>query len=388
MRIAFFSDNFYPELSGITDTIITTGKELKKRGHKVVYICPRYSPQDYAVGKRQYPIKKNDDTIDGMPIVRLPSMPMPLSPTGQSRFAFPIGSSFSFLDSFKPQVIHTQSPYGTGWEALRAAARYHVPLVGTNHTAIEDFVPFGMRGIMRWYDAWYYNHCDFVTTPYAALLRRMGEKGFHKPGRAVANPAELQAFEPATPEEKSEHKRSFGLVGPVVLYAGRLGVEKRVDVVVRAIALLVKDFPTITLVATGHGAAESGLKKLAQKLGIGRRVKFTGFLSRSTLPNVYKTADVFAMMSTSDSQSIALMQAYSSGVPAVCARARGLPDYTPKEAGFLVEPGDHKALAEKLKLLLNDSYLRERMGAAAAGYVKKFSPKKIATEWEQIYASV
>jgi len=388
MRIAFFSDNFYPELSGITDTIITTGKELKKRGHKVVYICPRYSPQDYAVGKRQYPIKKNDDTIDGMPIVRLPSMPMPLSPTGQSRFAFPTGASFTFLDSFKPEVIHTQSPYGTGLEALHAAKRYGVPLVGTNHTAIEDFFPFGMRAMMRRYDAWYYNHCNFVTTPYAALLRRMGKKGFHKPGRAVANPAELQAFGPATPEEKAEHKRSFGLTGPVVLYAGRLGVEKHVDVVVRALALLVKDFPTITLVATGHGAAESGLKKLAQKLGVGRQIKFTGFLSRATLPHAYKTADVFAMMSTSDSQSIALMQAYSSGTPAVCARARGLPDYTPKEAGFLVEPGDHKALAAKIKLLLHDDTLRATMGAAAVDFAKKFSPEKIADEWEQIYESV
>ena len=388
MRIAFFSDNFYPELSGITDTIITTGKELQKRGHNIVYICPRYSPQDYATGKRQYPIKKEDDTIDGMPIVRLPSVSMPLSPTGQSRFAFPTGASFTFLDSFKPEVIHTQSPYGTGLEALHAAKRYGVPLVGTNHTAIEDFFPFGMRAMMRRYDAWYYNHCNFVTTPYAALLRRMGKKGFHKPGRAVANPAELQAFGPATPEEKAEHKRSFGLTGPVVLYAGRLGVEKHVDVVVRALALLVKDFPTITLVATGHGAAESGLKKLAQKLGVGRQIKFTGFLSRATLPHAYKTADVFAMMSTSDSQSIALMQAYSSGTPAVCARARGLPDYTPKEAGFLVEPGDHKALAAKIKLLLHDDTLRATMGAAAVDFAKKFSPEKIADEWEQIYESV
>ncbi len=386
MRIAYFSDNFYPELSGITDTIITTGKELQSRGHEIVYVGPHYSPKDYAVAKRQYPLKKEDDTIDGMHIVRLHSVHLPASPTGQSRFAFPTGASFKFLDSFKPEIIHTQSPYGAGFEALRAAKRYGVPLVGTNHTAIEDFFPF--PPVIRAYDAWYYNHCDFVTTPYAALLRRMGEKGFHKPGRAVANPAELQAFGPATPTERAEYKRSFGLMGPVVLYAGRLGVEKRVDVVVRALALLIKDFPTVTLVATGHGAAESGLKALAQKLGVGRHIKFTGFLPRAELPHIYKTADVFAMMSTSDSQSIALMQAYSSGVPAVCARARGLPDYTPKEAGFLVEPGDHKALAEKLKLLLNDSSLRGRMGGAAVEFAKKFSPGKIAAQWEELYASV
>ncbi len=383
MRIAYFSDNFYPELSGITDTIITTGKELKKRGHEIVYVGPYYSPKDYAVAKRASPITKADDTIDGMRIVRLPSVPLPASPTGQSRFAVPIGASFKFLDSFKPEVIHTQSPYGVGWEALRAAKRYGIPLVGTNHTAIEDFFP--APAVMRAYDAWYYNHCDFVTTPYAALLRRMGEKGFHKPGRAVANPTELTAFAPATPAERAEYKRSFGLTGPVVLYAGRLGVEKRIDVVVRALALLVKNFPTITLVVTGHGAAENGLKKLAHKLDVGRHVKFTGFLSRATLPHAYKTADVFAMMSTSDSQSIALMQAYSSAIPAVCARARGLPDYTPKEAGFLVEPGDYKALAEKIKLLLQDDVLRTKMGAAAMEFAKKFSPGKIADEWEQIY---
>src|ERR1700689_2781868 len=93
MRIAFFSDNFYPELSGITDTIITTGKELRSRGHEILYVGPYYSPADYAVAKRQFPIKPSDDTIDGMTIVRLPSVPMPVSPTGQSRFVLPFGGA-------------------------------------------------------------------------------------------------------------------------------------------------------------------------------------------------------------------------------------------------------------------------------------------------------
>lgn len=384
MRIAYFSDNFYPELSGITDTIITTGKQLRKRGHQIAYIGPYYSPKDYTVAKRQPPATKQDDTIDGMPIVRLPSFPIP-SPTGQSRFAIPWGASFDFLTAFKPDLIHTQSPWAVGWEALRAAKRLGIPLVGTNHTAVEDFFPLGP--VVRAYDAWYYNHCAFITTPYQTLIERMRQKGFSAPARAVANPAELTEFSPAAPEERARHKQSFGASGPVVLYAGRLGVEKRVDVVVRAIALLVKEFPDITLLVTGHGAAENSLKALAQTLGIESHVRFTGFLSRAALPGAYKAADVFAMLSTSDSQSIALMQAYTSGVPAVCARARGLPDYTPPEAGFLVEPGDHEAAAKQIRVLLNDHALRERMAAAAVRYAQRFSPERIATEWEEIYAA-
>lgn len=384
MRIAYFSDNFYPELSGITDTVITTGKELRKRGHEVLYVGPHYSARDYSVAKRQAPLTKEDDTIDGIPIVRLPSLPMPISPTGQSRIALPFRTSLKALRAFEPDLIHTQSPYGAGFEARNAARVLGVPLVGTNHTAIEDFFPF--PSLMRRYDAWYYEHCALVTTPYQTLIDRMREKGFTKKAYPVANPAELSAFTPPSREERLAAKRALGLTGPVVLYAGRLGSEKRVDVIIRALPLLLKEFRTLTFVATGHGAAEPSLKALAQKLGVGRHLRFTGFLARAALPGAYRAADCFAMMSTSDSQSIALMQAYASGIPAVCARARGLPDYTPEAAGFLVEPGDHKTLAHTLALVLRDDALRARMGEAAQSYVAQFSPEKIAEVWERVYA--
>ncbi|MSR70689.1 glycosyltransferase [Candidatus Kaiserbacteria bacterium] len=389
MKIVFYSDNFYPELSGITDTILITGKELQKRGHEVVYVAPWYSKKDYAVAKREYPKTPADDKAEGLPIVRLPSLPMRPSPTGQSRFVIPFGASYHFIEEFKPDVIHTQSPYGTGIEARRAAERFGIPLVGTNHTDITDFFPIGMRSIMRRLDARYYNHCDYVTAPYQKLIERMREAGFTKPGHFVSNPAELSAFHPpADLADRNEHKRGLGLTGPVVLYCGRLGVEKRVDVIVRALPQLLKEFPTLTLVATGHGAAEAGLKTLAKKLRVQKNLRLTGFLSRKALAEVYQAADVFAFMSTSDSQSIALMQAYAAGVPAVCARARGLPDYTPEEAGFLVEPGDSAALAEKISLILRDDALRARLSAGAVAYAQRFAPATIADLWERVYQKV
>lgn len=382
MKIAFFSDNFYPELSGITDTIIITGKKLRERGHDICYVAPRYSEADYKKSNVIFPSDVASDTIDGIPVFRLPSIQVP-SPTGQSRLAIPLGRSVAFLKTFKPDVIHTQSPYGAGLEAKRVAKRLGVPLVGTNHTAIEDFLP--MPIVMRAYDAWYYNHCDFVTTPYSGLIERMREKGFKKPARALANPVKVADFTAPTRNEKEEDKKAFGLAGPVILYVGRLGVEKKVDVVFRAITTLVKEFKTLTFVMTGHGAAEQSLKALARKLGIEQNVRFTGFLSHEALPHIYKTADAFAMMSTSDSQSIALMQAYASGVPAVCARARGLPDYTPADVGYIVDPGDYRGLASKLRLLLTEPTLHDRMSESAVTFVQQFSPDKIAAEWEKIY---
>lgn len=385
MRIAFFSDNFYPELSGITDTITTTSKELRARGHEVCYVVPYYAPAEYTTASRQYPLRPEDDTIEGAPIVRLPSIKMPVSPTGQSRLAFPTGASFEFLDRFKPDIIHTNSPYGAGWEAVKAARRYRVPLIGTNHTAIEDFFPFGLRTIMRWWDARYYNHCSFTSAPYGKLLERMGEMGFTGVGHAVANPADLHEFTPATLEERREHRAAFGITGPTILYAGRLGTEKRVEVMIRATAILKKEFPDVTFMATGHGAARPSLEMLVQKLGIGRNVRFTGYLSRAALPHAYKAADIFGMTSTSDSQSLALMQGYSTAMPAVTARARGLPDYTPPEVGFQIAPRSAEEFAEKAALLLRDETLRTTMGQAALQFVHQFAPNKIAAQWESIY---
>jgi len=387
MRIAFFADNFYPELSGITDTIITTSKQLRIRGHEVIYVAPYYAPKEYEAASRQFPLDKKDDTIDGAPIVRLPSAPMPSSPTGQSRFAFATGASIPHLREFKPDIIHTHSPYGTGLEAAKAARALGVPLVGTNHTAIEDFFPSGVQWAARRWDARYYNRCAFVSAPYAKLIERMREVGFTRPGHAVSNPADLHEFYVPTAEQKAEHKQALGLTGPVVLYAGRLGVEKRVDVLVRAMAELHKEMPDVTFVATGHGAARPSLDKLVQQHGLGRHVRFTGYLSRAALPHIYQAADLFWMASTSDSQSLALMQAYASGLPAVCARARGLPDYTPQSCGFLAAPGNAKEFATYAAQLLQNEQLRTEMGTAAVAFASKLSPDTIAAQWEQIYNS-
>ncbi|MEK7193549.1 MAG: hypothetical protein AAB652_02050, partial [Patescibacteria group bacterium] len=74
MKIAVFSDNFYPELSGIADSIITTGEELAKRGHAVHFFAPRYSMANYATVNR---IPKEIDPGKGAGVTRFASFPFP-----------------------------------------------------------------------------------------------------------------------------------------------------------------------------------------------------------------------------------------------------------------------------------------------------------------------
>lgn len=380
MRIAYFSDNFYPEISGISDSIITTGEELRRRGHEVVYVGPWYPQSAYKASR--------DSARDKLPIKRLPSLPFPNSPTGQSRNVIPFGASIPFLRRFKPDILHTQSPYGTGLEALIASKLLGVPLVGTNHTPLEEFLhylPGGriIRPLALAYETWYYNRCRFVSAPYQGLIDAMRTRGFKREGRGQANPVPFSASQKSE-EQKRACKVELSIPGPMLLSSGRLAPEKNVDVVLRAFALVLKHIPNATMVITGHGSAEASLKKLAAELGLGNSVRFVGFVKPEKLEQLYCTAEVYVVMSTAETQSLSLMQGFANGVPAVVARSRGLIDFCPPGCGFQVEPGDIKTLAQKIELLLTEP-LHQGMGRAGIEFVQKFTPAKIAGEWEKIY---
>jgi glycosyltransferase involved in cell wall biosynthesis len=103
---------------------------------------------------------------------------------------------------------------------------------------------------------------------------------------------------------------------------------------------------------------------------------------------LYCAAEAYVVMSNAETQSLSLMQGFAFGVPAVAAKSRGLIDYVPQDCGFLVEPGNADALAEKLELLLSDQALRSQMGTAGTKFVRTFAPDKIAARWEDVYRGV
>jgi 1,2-diacylglycerol 3-alpha-glucosyltransferase len=383
MRIAFFSDNFYPEISGISESIITTGTELARRGHTVLYVAPWYPRRSYEAGR--------DPVRDGLRVVRLPSVPFFNSPTGLGRIALPVGASFPVLRSFRPDVVHTQSPYGAGLEAVVAARRFGSALVGTNHTPISEFIRYlpihgaaAIRLAQR-YESWYYNHCAVVTAPYAGLLEDMRPFGFRAEGRAQPNPLPV-APAPASAEARRAARYELEIGGPMVLVSGRLAPEKKVDVIVRAFARALPKLPGAILAVTGHGSNEALLRRLAANLGIAGHVRFLGFVSAPVLDLLYDAADVYVVMSTAESQSLSLMRAFAHGVAAIAARSRGLIAFASPDAASLVEPDDVDALAARLVLLLGDEERRRLMGQAGVELVKCFSPAGVAAEWERIFA--
>ncbi|MDE2018735.1 MAG: glycosyltransferase [Patescibacteria group bacterium] len=385
MRIALFSDNFYPELSGISDSLISLAEELAARGHQIHFYVPKYAPEDYSKARQPY---RELDLGPNVAFTRFAGIPFKTG-TGQAHGVIPDGLRHAAVCDFNPDVIHTQTFYGLGVEALIESRRLRVPLVGTNHTAVREFLRY-MPVKSEWTDNlvlkyvnWYYSQCVTVTAPSQSVFREMKESGFKKEGIALSNPIATEVFKPL--RDKAALRKKWRVGNSAIIHAGRLANERSIDVMIRALPLVQKEIPEAELVLAGRGADEQELRGLAESLKVGGSVKFLGFIDQPHLVEVMNVGKVFAITSTADTQSMVMMQAMACGIPIVGVNARALPEYINASNGFVVEPGDAAALARKLIEVLRNPALRKKLGAGGRKMAVQFSPPAIAERWEEIY---
>ena len=392
MKIAIFSDNFFPEISGISDSVILLGKELAQLGHEIHFFGAKYSASDHAVANLPNVELELGEKIK---FHRFWSLPFLGSPTGQSRIVIPFGLRTLSYRKEKFDIIYTQSPYGMGMEALMMSRLLGVPLIGTNHTPITEFTSY-LPMSNKFFDwvglkfvSWYYNRCKFVSAPFAGILDEMKKYGFKRECMELSNPIDLENFVPVRIEEKKALKKKYSLGEKVVLYTGRLAVEKQVDVIIHAMAEVRKNIPDAELAITGMGNAENDLKDLAKKLQLETAVKFFGRVDDQAHVELYQASDIFAVMSTAETQCLSMMKAMSVGIPSIVADAWALPRYVGKDEkrGLVVPIGDVSMLAKKIQFLLQNPEVTERMGQEAMVYVKQFSARSVAEKWQEIFSN-
>ena len=93
-------------------------------------------------------------------------------------------------------------------------------------------------------------------------------------------------------------------------------------------------------------------------------------------------------MSTSETQSMALLQAMASGIAVVAADARALPEFVGPSNGVLVDPHDPVRLARALEDLLASPERRRHFGSAGRQSAERFGVEAVTDEWETLYRSV
>lgn len=322
-------------------------------------------------------------------VCRRPSLPFPSS-TRQSRAALLSPISWVGARRAKPDVLHTHSFFGIGLEALLNGACLGIPVIGTNHTTIAGLAPYMPVSVhlAAAYVTWFYNRCDYVTAPSRSVFEELGAARLCRPHLVVSNPIDTDLFRPPLSDERDTLRAQFGFGSPTVTYAGRLGPEKNIDVLLHAVAMLRDGGVAVELGIAGHGSHEPTLRALANQLRITQQIRFLGTLPQDELAQLLRISDAFALMSTSETQSMVLLQAMASGVPVVAADTRALPEFVSPTNGVLVDPHDPKRLSRALAELLTSPERRRLLGSGGRRSAERYSVETVTDEWESLYRSM
>ena len=153
-----------------------------------------------------------------------------------------------------------------------------------------------------------------------------------------------------------------------VLTVARLTRQKRVDVVLRAVAAAAVQVPGVSCTVVGDGPERGRLERLAGELDLARRVVFVGALRPRSAPlrAEYARASVFALTSVEEGLGNVYIEAGAFGLPSVGVDGGGTPEVVVHgRTGWLVPADDPAATAERLLQLLSDHEARRRMGREA-----------------------
>jgi glycosyltransferase involved in cell wall biosynthesis len=367
-------ETYPPDVNGAAQFAHRLARGLYEQGHRVHVVCARPEPG---------PSSMAED--DGVVEHRLRSHRAFTHPN--FRFCFPwqiAGAIRGVLDEVRPDVVHVQCHYIIGRLLVREARRRGIRTVGTNHFVpenLEPFLPFPAWVLHRYRSvSWrdmvrVFGACDVVTAPTPLAVDDMRRNGFPDTVLAVSNGIRIADYEAHDGERRqpAEH--------PTVLFAGRLAVEKNVDVLIEALSVLPADLDA-HLELVGDGEQRPALEKLASALGVAQRVRFLGYVPDEDLRAAYLRADVFCQPGTAELQSLVTLEAMAASRPVVLADARALPHLAEDGVnGWLFAPGDAQDLARKLALVLGaPPEERERMGRESRRKVAQHSfPRTLET---------
>ena len=414
MKIVISTDVYYPMINGVAVFSKNLATGLKKRGHQVMVLTPSISGKfsvekdpncNFTVVRLKstrmylYPdqIEKipNDKKILGIKIPQL------LYKNGLHVSYNPYSDIRRVLEDFKPDIIHNQTCGPLALAIFRYAKKRNIPIVMTDHTypdnltqqvKLPKFAKKPINAAMNAYFMSFLRRSEYATLPTKQAITDLLPKNHHSfkvPVEALSNGIDLSHFTKGPASEEIYKKYAIPKNVPIILYVGRIDPEKSLDILVNSFKKLIKEAPKAHLVMVGDGTAREKLEKMIKRKKLGNQTHFIGRVIGDDLSQIYRTGTVFVITSKTETQSIVLMEAMASGLPAIAVNAGAVTELVKDgENGFIFEPNDTAGIASGINTIISNKELREKMSKNALKMIAKHDINYTLSRFEKIYNNV
>lgn len=289
--IAIVTDAWHPQTNGVVRTLSTTAEILRGWGYDVTVI----SPEQYR------------------------SVPAPTYPEIRLALTWP-GAVGRQLARIKPDAVHIATEGPLGFAARRYCRNRKVPFTTAYHTQFPDYLSrrTGLPAGAFWpYIRWFHRPAERVMVATETIRTQLREKGVTHLSH-WSRGVDLSCFTPDAPPPPE----FAGLQGPILLYVGRVAVEKNIE------AFLSSPYPG-TKVVVGDGPARADLEaKFPDSLFLGKRIG-------RELAGCYANADVFVFPSKTDTFGLVMIEALACGTPVAAFPVPGPLDILTDDVGAM-----------------------------------------------------
>lgn len=206
----------------------------------------------------------------------------------------------------------------------------------------------------------------------------------------VYNGVDSRFRERLDPSERRARLARLGISGEYLLFVGNPKPHKNLDRVLQAFARVREGAPTEPLELVCVGARESEIFKLrrqAERLGVGDRVRWLGFVEDAALPVLYQGATLLLYPTLYEGFGLPVVEAMASGTPVVTSSTSALEEIG-RGAAELVDPLDVEALAAAITRLLADPAARRDLAERGTRRAQKFQWPLAAQRTRAIYQEV
>ena len=301
LNISVVTETFPPDINGVAHTLSKMVNGLQLNGHNIWLVRPRIEKKELAQNRQGF----NELLVKGMPIPFYK----------QLRMGLPAKKELHRLWSHKrPDVVHIATEGPLGWSALQVAKKLKIPIstdFRTNFHAYSSHYGIGwLSGAILSYMRKFHNSADATMVPTEQLAQTLSSAGFERL-HVVPRGIDTQLFSPSKrdPALRASWKADSDTI--VMLYVGRLAVEKNLELVLQTYAMAKQQSVKAKLVLVGDGPMRHELEQSFAD------VIFAGFRTGEDLAAHYASADMFVFASQTETFGNVTLEAMASGLAVV-----------------------------------------------------------------------
>ncbi len=392
MRIGMFTDYYLPIKTGVSTSVASFREQLQELGHEV-YV---FAPSDSII------VREEDDHI-----IRFPAIKGLFVENYMTSVFFP-PQQIRKIEKLNLDVIHFHTPSQIGLLGVHVALKNDIPLVGTYHTDLHQYSKT-YRSIGAWSAilgllapivtgggfkdvkitppnrdtqtmseeavkrsmTLIHNYCDVVIAPSKKMQLQLKRWKTTAPIQILPTGVDKIT---TTAAQINSRKQQYGITSDdqVVMFAGRLGKEKNVELLIKAFAEARKTMLNLKLLLVGDFKHSDELLNLASELGVNEWLIKTGYIENDQLGAMFGCADLFVLPSLTDTQCLVLNEAAHAGLPLISVDGL-INDVVQNDLnGYITKP-TIKAVSRAIINILSDPQKAQAMGQASILQARKLA---------------